>query len=319
MTFQHQRHLYPGTIGDPGGPSAAPRRPRARRWRFAAVSLLAGAAWRLSAQSAPAGSPVVAPIGGSAAAPASPQDSATAAFERFGPGSELPGAAEERLAVPFGPGERLTYEVRFGVLKVGTGEMEVHGVTTLRGREAYHTRFRVRGGTFFYKVDDRFESWFTTGSLASLRFKLDQNEGRRERERNYEIFPERQTYREGEKPEEPSVADPLDEGSFLYYVRTLPLRTGDVYEVNRYFRPDRNPVRIRVVRRERVTVPAGTFNAVVVQPTIRTRGIFSEGGRAEVWLSDDEDRVVLQMKSQLSFGSLNLFLRNKQPGRRLAP
>jgi hypothetical protein len=33
------------------------------------------------------------------------------------------------------------------------------------------------------------------------------------------------------------VANPLDEGSFLYYVRTLPLRPGDVYEVNRYFRP----------------------------------------------------------------------------------
>jgi hypothetical protein len=38
-----------------------------------------------------------------------------------------------------------------------------------------------------------------------------------------------------------------------------------------------------------------------------------------VWLSDDADRVVLQMKSQLSFGSLNLFLRSKQAGRRLTP
>jgi hypothetical protein len=37
-----------------------------------------------------------------------------------------------------------------------------------------------------------------------------------------------------------------------------------------------------------------------------------------VWLSDDDDRVMLQMKSQLSFGSLNLFLRGRQPGTRLA-
>jgi len=225
--------------------------------------------------------------------------------------------AADRLAVPFGPGERLTYDVRFGVLKVGTGTMEVNGLSSVRGREAYHTRFHVRGGTFFYKVNDLFESWFDTRTLASLRFRLDQNEGRRDRERHYEIFPERATYREGDKAEERSVPDPLDEGSFLYYVRTLPLRPGDVYEVNRYFRPDRNPVRIRVMRRERVTVPAGTFDAVVVQPSIRTRGIFSEGGRAEVWLSDDEDRVMLQMKSQLSFGSLNLFLREKREGRPL--
>jgi hypothetical protein len=38
-----------------------------------------------------------------------------------------------------------------------------------------------------------------------------------------------------------------------------------------------------------------------------------------VWLSDDADRVMVQMKSQLSFGSLNLFLKSKQDGRRLAP
>ena len=279
------------------------------RGRLAVTVMLAGAAWRLSAQNPPAST-----AGGT---PAAVQDSALASTDRT---VTAPGAPAARMAVPFGPGERLTYDVHFGFLKVGTGTMEVgNDLATVRGQETYHTQFRVRGGTFFYKVDDLFESWFDTGSLASLRFNLDQNEGKRDRERKYEIFPERQTFREGDKAEETSVAGPLDEGSFLYYVRTLPLKPGDVYEVSRYFRPDRNPVRIRVLRRERVKVPAGTFNAVVVQPTIRTRGIFSEGGRAEVWLSDDEDRVMLQMKSQLSFGSLSLFLRDKRDGRRLVP
>ena len=281
----------------------------ALRWPLAVAVMLAGATWPLPAQTAP--------VSTAGSVPATIQDSTLASTDRP---ATPPGAPTARLAVPFGPGERLTYDVHFGFLKVGTGTMEVgNDLATVRGQETYHTQFRVRGGTFFYKVDDLFESWFDTASLASLRFNLDQNEGKRDRERKYEIFPDRQTFQEGDKAEETSVAGPLDEGSFLYYVRTLPLRPGDVYEVNRYFRPDRNPVRIRVLRRERVKVPAGTFNAVVVQPTIRTRGIFSEGGRAEVWLSDDEDRVMLQMKSQLSFGSLNLFLRNKKDGRRLTP
>jgi hypothetical protein len=327
MTLPHSRRAPAGHRVDAPGALVAPRRPGAPRWRFAVLALLTGAAWRLSAQSTttaqptvpPTAQPAVPPTAPPVAHPTVPQDPAVVEAARLDGELVDPAAAAERLAVPFGPGERLTYDVRFGVLKVGTGEMEVAGVTNVRGQESYHTRFRVRGGTFFYKVNDLFESWFNTRSLASLRFKLDQNEGKRDRERTYEIFPDRRTYREDDKPEQPSVADPLDEGSFLYYVRTLPLRDGDVYELNRYFRPDRNPVRIRVVRRERVKVPAGTFDAVVVQPTIRTRGIFSEGGRAEVWFSDDADRVVLQMKSQLSFGSLNLFLRNKQAGRRLTP
>jgi Protein of unknown function (DUF3108) len=88
----------------------------------------------------------------------------------------------------------------------------------------------------------------------------------------------------------------------------VPLEIGRTYEFQRYFKPDRNPVTIRVVRRERVTVPAGTFNAIVIQPTIKTTGVFSDDGRAEVWLSDDEHRMIVQMKSRLSFGSIDLYL-----------
>jgi hypothetical protein len=68
-----------------------------------------------------------------------------------------------------------------------------------------------------------------------------------------------------------------------------------------------------VLRRERVKVPAGTFNAIVVQPVIKTKGIFSENGHAEIWLSDDARHIVLQLKSRLSFGSLNLYLKSFFP------
>ena len=211
--------------------------------------------------------------------------------------------------VPFGVGERLVYDVRFGALKVGSGSMEVLGTALLRGREVYHTSFRVKGGTFFYKVHDVYESWFDVRSLASLRHRQDKDEGRYERLRTFEIFPERAVFRENDKPEQPSVDQPLDDGSFLYFVRTIPLVEGETYTFDRYFRPDRNPVTIRVLRRERVTVPAGTFDAVVVQPIIKTKGIFGEGGHAEVWLADDASRMILQLKSELKIGSLNLYLR----------
>ncbi|HYW51260.1 MAG TPA: DUF3108 domain-containing protein, partial [Gemmatimonadaceae bacterium] len=77
--------------------------------------------------------------------------------------------------------------------------------------------------------------------------------------------------------------------------------------------PDRNPVRIVVLRRERITVPAGTFNTIVIQPIIKAKGLFSEGGKAQVWLTDDSARVMVQMKSSLPVGSLNLYLREYRP------
>lgn len=218
--------------------------------------------------------------------------------------------ADSLYDVPFDVGERMEYEVRFGFARVGSGSMEVVGVEDVRGRKSWHTMFRVKGGTFFYKVDDRFESWIDVTNFASLRHKQDINEGSRDRERVFEIFPERETFIEAGKQEMPSVREPLDDGSFLYFIRTVPLEVGKTYEFNRYFRPDRNPVKITVLRREQVKVPAGTFNAIVIRPSIKTKGIFSENGHAEVWLSDDASRIMLQMKSKLSFGSLNLYLKS---------
>lgn len=216
------------------------------------------------------------------------------------------------IPVPFETGESLTYDVRFGAVKVGTGRMRVIGQEEIRGRNAWHVRFSVTGGTFFYKVNDVNESWMDVQTLNSLRFVQDLNQGSRDRERRYEIYPERAVYQELVRgtEERPSVSEPLDDGSFLYFIRTVPLVVGQTYTFNRYFRPDRNPVIIRVLRRERVKVPAGEFDAIVVQPIIKTTGIFSEGGQAEIWLSDDDKRMMLQMRSRLSFGSLNLYLRN---------
>lgn len=214
--------------------------------------------------------------------------------------------------VPFQAGEHLTYDVRFGAIKVGTGRMRVVGIENIRDRPAWHVLFTLSGGTFFYQVDDVYESWMDVLTLNSLRYVQNQDQGQRERKRTFEIFPERAIYHEVFKRnrEMPSVANPLDDGSFLFYIRTVPLEVGRTYEFNRYFKPDRNPVVIRVLRRERVRVPAGTFDAIVLQPIIKTSGIFSEGGQAEIWLTDDDKRMMVQMRSRLSFGSLNLYLRS---------
>jgi hypothetical protein len=222
--------------------------------------------------------------------------------------------AQARERVPFGVGERMEYDVRFGAVRVGTGAMEVVGIEPIRGRPAWHIVFSVRGGTLFYKVHDRYESWFDVTTLSSLRYKQDIDEGSYERERTFEIFPDRAMFRENDRPEQPSVAQPLDDGSFLYFLRTLRLEVGKTYTFERYFRPDRNPVRITVLRREAVKVPAGTYDALVIQPQIKSKGIFSEGGRAEVWIADDSTRAILQVKSKLKFGSLNLYLRSFRAG-----
>jgi uncharacterized protein DUF3108 len=208
-------------------------------------------------------------------------------------------------------GERLEYEVKFGPIKVGRASMEVMGVENVRGRPAWHTRFQVTGGTLFFHVNDILESWIDVETFSSLRFRQQLSEGSRDRLYEYEIFPEKATFIQKGKPERPSVPRPLDDGSFLYFLRTVSLEVGVSYEFPRYFIPDRNPVRLEVLKRDSIEVPAGRFDALLIQPVIKAKGVFSEDGHAEVWISNDSEHLLLQMTSHLKIGSINLYLKSR--------
>lgn len=227
-----------------------------------------------------------------------------------------------RLAeVPFGPGERATYKVRVGLLGgVGEGSMEVAGVESVRGIPTYNLRLHIKGGVPFYRVDTRFESWLDVSELVSHRFEQDQNEGKYKRHRTFEFFPAERRWERVETDEKGELPTdiPLDDVSFLYFVRTLPLEVGQTYTFPRYFREGGNPVVLKVLRKEKVTVPVGTFETIVVQPIIKTSGLFGDGGKAEVYFTDDDQRILVQLKSRVPIlRSLNLVLDSYSPGERL--
>jgi hypothetical protein len=236
--------------------------------------------------------------------------------------SRLPTRVETRLAapaaVPFGPGELLQYDVRLGALgRRGEGYMQVVGLDTVRGHTTYHVSMAIEGGLLFAKVNDHYQSWFDVTSLVTYRFIQDVDEINYERYRHWELFPEERRF---ERPDNGVEGDiptdlPLDDVSFLYFVRTLPLEVGDEYSFDRYFRENGNPVVIRVLRKDTVTVPAGTFETVVVQPIIQTKGLFGQGGEAELHFTTDERRIMVLMKSKVPLvGALSLHLREVREG-----
>jgi hypothetical protein len=218
----------------------------------------------------------------------------------------------EVVARPFSIGERLTYAVKVGPLGKGTAVAELRGAETIRGRRVYHSVFHMSGSLLFFKVRDEYESWFDPHNFVSLRYHQDIDQGSYERNRTYEIFPEKGTFIDADKTEKPTVEQPLDDGAFLYFLRSMPLEVGKTYTFNRYFKPDRNPVTVTVVRRERIRVPAGEFDAVVLQPKIKAKGIFAEAANAEVWIADDDGRMMLQMKTHMQFGTVTFQLRSKE-------
>lgn len=214
----------------------------------------------------------------------------------------------------YGVGESLIYDVKFGFLNVGTARMDVLGIETIRGRRAWHTKLEITGGIPGYRVHEVLESWIDMENENSLRHVKQSVEGSRERSYTYEILPERGVFRENDKPEQPTVEHPLDDGAFLYFVRNQPLVVGKSYDFPRYFIPDRNPVTVQVERTERIEVPAGPFDTIVLRPIIKARGVFSKNGRAELWLTNDERRLMVRMETHLAFGTISLRLREFTQG-----
>ena len=216
---------------------------------------------------------------------------------------------EARGTRPFNVGEELTYRVRFGKISAGTARMSVAGIEDVRGHPTYHLVFTIDGGIpLLYKVHDRYESWIDTLTLASRRHVQEIREGRYKRNTAYEIYPEERKYRENDDTLKASVESPLDEGSFVYFIRTVRVPVGQTREFQQYFKPDRNPVVIRALRRDTVEVPSGRYPTVVVRPTIRANGIFAEDGHAELWFSEDANHMLVKMESKFAGFTLSLTL-----------
>jgi uncharacterized protein DUF3108/glycosyl transferase family 2 len=246
-----------------------------------------------------------------AALPLRGQNDSARATASIGVGASVAAAATAAMAVPFRVGERLRYQAKYGPFNVGSATMEVAGIDTVRGQEAVHFSFRIVGGALWYHLDQTMESWVGRRDFRSRRFRQDTDERGKQWHRSYEIFPDSGFYREeGNDSTFPTVADPLDDAAFLYWIRTVPLEQGKRYEYRRYFRPDRNPVIVEVVGRERVSVAGRKWNAIVVRPAIpHGRGIFAEKSDARMWLSDDPSHLMLALQSTFSFGQVTLKLK----------
>jgi hypothetical protein len=152
---------------------------------------------------------------------------------------------------------------------------------------------------------------------VSLRFMQDQQEGSHTRYRDYHFFPEEGRWKRTDNGEEGTLATPLplDDLSFVYFARSLELEVGKVYRFNRYFKDSGNPVVIKVLGRGERTVPAGTFRTLVLQPIIRTKGLFGEGGKAELHLTDDARRLLVYLKTEVPGISMTMHLKSIRQGK----
>jgi hypothetical protein len=262
-----------------------------------------------------------APLAPAATATTTATAAATAAAVMSSP-LELPAPEAEFLwrqepYTVFDLGEKLTFAVRWKFITVGYATMEVRDIENISGRQAYHIVTAARSAPFFdnfYKVRDVNESWMDVESLCSLKFCSRISENSTKRDETILLDHEKQQFQiveSGKTGEIPRwVQDVL---SSLYYLRNKELVIGKEISIDAHSGDKSWPLQVKVLRRETVEVPAGKFVCYVVEPAIRKgAGIFDARGTLQVWLTADDKKVPVMMRSKIAVGSIDALLTKMQ-------
>ncbi len=227
-------------------------------------------------------------------------------------------AQSSGVDLPFGPGEDLRYALSLGRFGgSGEGAMRIEGVERIRGREAYRLSFDLNGRVAgMARIEDRTRSWLDHRAMAAVRYEKTERSPLSSSREQVEIFPNEKRWLGADgSAGDAASANPLDELSFLYFIRTLPLRDGERHTVTRHFDKDRNPVRISVVGRERIRVPAGEYATIVVEMRVQDVRRFEGAGLIRLYLSDDRARIPVRIETAMPVvGTTTLELTSARSG-----
>jgi len=215
----------------------------------------------------------------------------------------------------FGLGERLTYDVGYKFISAGTAVFDIADkVEYVQGRPCYKISFQVashKSLDFLYKVRDTYRSYVDVDGIFPWKFT------QQIRERNYskDYSAEFDQYSRKAKTSDGTFDTPEfvhDVVSAFYYVRTFDLKNshkGDIIKLHNFVSGKTHPLDVHVLGRERIEVTAGVFDCVVVEPKIAAGSPFGFKGRLVLWLSDDERKIPIKVRTQIPIGSIDTELK----------
>ncbi len=164
--------------------------------------------------------------------------------------------------------------------------------------------------TFFYPVDDISESTlYPDGYPKKFIVKVRQGRHRRDKvtyfERKTDGKPQKIIYNNilDDTTEEfffeRQAYDPL---SAFYEMTKWGLKIGQKVFIDIFDSAKLWNVEVQVLRKERVGVPAGEFDTIVVKPILKSEGIFPKTGDITIWATDDDKKLPVLLKSKAVIG-----------------
>lgn len=214
-------------------------------------------------------------------------------------------------SIPFGEGENLVFTIRYGLINAGEATLEIPNMAVLGGVECYHIVSMARTNKAFdriFKVRDKHESFMDSELLISRRFVKHLREGKFKKDMTIDFDQENHVavYKNKQVPIVPNTQDFL---TALYYIRTLAARPGQAVAMANHTDGKNYPIYVKFISRERISVPAGDFDCIIVEPVMETSSIFENKGKLTIWLTDDNVKMPVMLRSQVIVGAFEAVLK----------
>ena len=211
-------------------------------------------------------------------------------------------------------GEFLKYRIHYGLLNAGFATLEVKS-SELNGKKHHHvigqgsSSGAVRA---FYKIDDRYESYIDAANGKPSKFIRDISEGGYTRDQVF-TFDHNKKVVEVNNRKSKKVSYMQFEGnvqdllSAFYYLRnydTDDLKTGDYINVDVLLSDGTYKFKLKILGRESIKSKFGTIKCLKIRPYVQSGRIFKESESVTMWVTDDANHVPIQIKAELTVGSL---------------
>ncbi len=205
----------------------------------------------------------------------------------------------------FGLGESLTFLMHYGPVAAGNARLSIPQIVNVAGRPSYHIISELWSNKFFssfFKITDRVESHTDVDGLFSWWFKKSLHEGDYKTEHivEFDQVNHHAVMKKGEKIDTlavpPFVQDIL---SAIYWVRTMQLAPGDTIRLPNHSDGKLFDLQFVVHKREKAQTRAGKFPCLVVEPFLKTSGLFQQKGRLLIHMTDDQRKMPVMITSQL--------------------
>lgn len=232
----------------------------------------------------------------------------------------LPAHAEK---APFGPGERMEYEIYWTVFHAADAVLEVMPDTKMQGVPARYFKATATSADWIeniYPVRDTIEAWTSLDMAHSLRYKKDQNEGSFHKKVDL-IFDKKTNYthRYSRGKYSKSLAQPedvFDPMSILFFFRKHDLFEGMHFKANVTDGKKSVVGEAYVEKVEDVETDLGEFRCFKVRLDVKhLSGVFNKSKNASlhVWFTADDRRIPVKVKSKVVVGHFSMELVKYRP------